>query len=84
MFDVSKFRFSTDGIVITACNGPIVLVFDVTPTGLSYQPVGSNVTLDWEHFPAVALAIARANRRAQREIATIGDAALAAISIDRS
>ncbi len=71
-FEIDTFRFAYrqnvtfGGTAIEATNGPIVVHFSITDMGLIYAPLGSNVTLSYEHLPAIALAVARWHRTNQR------------------
>ena len=48
--------------IIRATNGPFVINFAITETGLRYTGAGSNVTIDWAGIPALALRAARFHR----------------------
>jgi hypothetical protein len=66
MLDPNLFHFDyrdeRDALVVNATNGPIVIQFVVTESGVQYRALGSNVKLIPE-IAAVSLAAARFVRR---------------------
>jgi len=56
---VADTKFTMERGKVIASFGPVVVAFTPTNAGLTYDEVTSNVKLEWQHMPAVALAAAR-------------------------